>query len=151
LFQNVGIFDGRSGAISAPSNVLVRDNKIEKISASAIAADGAWAIDGAGRVLMPGLIDAHWHAMLVRPNPAAALANDVGYTNIQAAAEATDTLMRGFTTVRDMGGPAFGLKRAIDEGLVAGPRIYPSGAMITITGGSTSGSFPICLGRSEAC
>ena len=43
--------------------------------------------------------------------------------------------MRGFTTVRDMGGPAFGLKRAIDEGLVAGPRIYPSGAMITITGG----------------
>ena len=43
--------------------------------------------------------------------------------------------MRGFTTVRDMGGPAFALKRAIDEGLVAGPRIYPSGAMITITGG----------------
>ena len=43
--------------------------------------------------------------------------------------------MRGFTTVRDMGGPAFGLKRAIDEGLVAGPRIYPSGAMITVTGG----------------
>jgi imidazolonepropionase-like amidohydrolase len=135
LFQNVRIFDGRSGALSAPSNVLVRDNRIEKISASAIAADGARAIDGAGRVLMPGLIDAHWHAMLVRPNPAAALANDVGYTNIQAAAEATDTLMRGFTTVRDMGGPAFGLKRAIDEGLVAGPRIYPSGAMITITGG----------------
>jgi imidazolonepropionase-like amidohydrolase len=43
--------------------------------------------------------------------------------------------MRGFTTVRDMGGPAFGLKRAIDEGLVAGPRIYPSGAIITITSG----------------
>ena len=43
--------------------------------------------------------------------------------------------MRGFTTVRDMGGPSFGLKRAIDEGLVPGPRIYPSGAMITITSG----------------
>ena len=43
--------------------------------------------------------------------------------------------MRGFTTVRDLGGPAFGLKRAIDEGIVAGPRIYPSGAIITVTSG----------------
>jgi imidazolonepropionase-like amidohydrolase len=84
---------------------------------------------------MPGLIDAHWHAMLIRTTPAAAIMNDVGYTNLLAAAEAGDTLMRGFTTIRDMGGPAFGLKRAIDQGLVAGPRIYPSGAMITITGG----------------
>jgi imidazolonepropionase-like amidohydrolase len=52
-----------------------------------------------------------------------------------AGAEATDTLMRGFTTVRDVGGPAFGLKRAIDEGIVPGPRIYPSGAIITVTSG----------------
>jgi len=110
------------------------DNRIEKISAATITAD-AQVINGGGRVLMPGLIDAHWHAMLVRPTPASALANDVGYTNLLAAAEATSTLMRGFTTVRDMGGPAFALKRAIDEGLVAGPRIYPSGAIITITSG----------------
>ena len=134
LFQNVRIFDGKSGALSPPSNVLVRNNKIEKISAAAITAD-AQVISGGGRVLMPGLIDAHWHAMLVRPTPASALASDVGYTNLLAAAEATSTLMRGFTTVRDMGGPAFALKRAIDEGLVAGPRIYPSGAIITVTSG----------------
>ena len=134
LFQNVRIFDGKNGALSPPSNVLVRDNRIEKISAAAITAD-AQVINGGGRVLMPGLIDAHWHAMLVRPTPASALASDVGYTNLLAAAEATSTLMRGFTTVRDMGGPAFALKRAIDEGLVAGPRIYPSGAVITITSG----------------
>ena len=51
------------------------------------------------------------------------------------ASEAERTLMRGFTTVRDLGGPAFALKQAIDEGLVPGPRIYPSGAMITATGG----------------
>jgi imidazolonepropionase-like amidohydrolase len=88
LFQNVRIFDGKSGAVSAPSSVLVRDNKIERISTSAITVAGARAINGGGRVLMPGLVDAYWHAMLVRPNPAAALANDVGYTNIQAAAEA---------------------------------------------------------------
>jgi imidazolonepropionase-like amidohydrolase len=134
LFRNVRIFDGRNGALSAPSNVLVRNNKIEKISVAAIAAD-AQVIDGGERVLMPGLIDAHWHAMLVRPTPAAAIAGDVGYLNLLAASEATDTLMRGFTTVRDMGGPFFSLKRAIDEDLVVGPRIYPSGAMITITGG----------------
>jgi imidazolonepropionase-like amidohydrolase len=134
LFQNVRIFDGKNAALSAPSNVLVRNNKIEKISVAAIKAD-AQVIDGGERVLMPGLIDAHWHAMLVRPTPAAALADDVGYNNLLAAAEATATLMRGFTTVRDMGGPSFGLKRAIDDDLVPGPRIYPSGAVITITGG----------------
>jgi imidazolonepropionase-like amidohydrolase len=135
LFQNVRIFDGKSGALSAPSNVLVRNDKIEKISAAPITAD-AQVIRGAERVLMPGLIDAHWHAMLVRPaTPAAGLAGDVGYNNLLAAAEATATLMRGFTTIRDLGGPTFGLKRAIDEGLVAGPRIYPSGAVITTTGG----------------
>ncbi|MGY2920347.1 MULTISPECIES: amidohydrolase family protein [Bradyrhizobium] len=134
LFQNVRIFDGKNGALSGPSNVLIRNNKIEKISTAAITAD-AQVIAGDGRVLMPGLIDAHWHALLVRPTPAAVMASDVGYTNLLAAAEATATLMRGFTTIRDMGGPAFSLKRAIDEGLVAGPRIYPSGAMITITGG----------------
>jgi imidazolonepropionase-like amidohydrolase len=134
LFQNVRIFDGKSGALSAPSSVLVRNNKIEKISASAIAAD-AQVINGGGRVLMPGLIDAHWHAMLVRPTPATILSAGIGYTNLLAGAEATSTLMRGFTTVRDMGGPAFALKRAIDEGVVPGPRIYPSGAMITITSG----------------
>ena len=134
LFQNVRIFDGKNAALSALSNVLVRNNKIEKISSAAITAD-AQVVSGGGRVLMPGLIDAHWHAMLVRPSPVGALVNDVGYTNLLAAAEATSTLMRGFTTIRDMGGPTFGLKRAIDEDLVAGPRIYPSGAVITITSG----------------
>ena len=134
LFQNVRIFDGKNGALSAPSNVLVQNNKIEKISATAITAD-AQVINGGGRVLMPGLIDAHWHAMLVRPTPAMILSAGIGYTNLLAGAEATSTLMRGFTTVRDMGGPAFALKRAIDEGVLPGPRIYPSGAMITITSG----------------
>jgi imidazolonepropionase-like amidohydrolase len=71
----------------------------------------------------------------VRPTPAEGLTWDVGYGNLVAGAEATDTLLRGFTTVRDVGGPTFGLKRAIDEGVVAGPRIYPSGAVITVTSG----------------
>ena len=138
LFQNVRIFDGKSGTLSGPSNVLVRGNKIERIATDPIPTDRmatTMLIDGGGRTLMPGLIDAHWHAMLVRPTVAQFLTADIGYINLVAGAEATDTLMRGFTTVRDMGGPVFGLKRAIDEGIVAGPRIFPSGAIISVTGG----------------
>jgi len=138
LFQNVRIFDGKSAALSAPSNVLVRGNKIETISAQPIAVDrtaDTRTIDGRGRTLMPGLSDVHWHTMLVRPTPAMVLGSDPGYINLLAGAEATATLMRGFTTVRDLGGSSFGLKRAIDEGVLPGPRIYPSGAMITVTSG----------------
>ena len=138
VFRNVRIFDGKSSQLSTPSNVLVRGNKIERISSTAISTDpnaNTVSIDGGGRTLMPGLIDVHWHTMLIRSTPAQGIAGDVGYNNIAAGAEATDTLLRGFTTVRDVGGPAFGLKQAIDEGIIAGPRIFPSGAMITITGG----------------
>jgi len=138
VFRNVRIFDGKSSQLSAPSNVLVRGNKIERISLTVIPTDGSTntvLIDGGGRTLMPGLIDAHVHAMAIRPTPTQAIAGDVGYNNIVAGAEATDTLLRGFTTVRDVGGPTFGLKQAIDEGIIAGPRIFPSGALITTTGG----------------
>ena len=138
LFHNVRIFDGTGSQLSGPSHVLVRGNRIERISSTPITSDrraDTVLIDGGGRTLMPGLIDMHWHAMLVRPAHAALLTADIGHLNLVAGAEATATLMRGFTTVRDMGGPAFGLKRAIDEGTIAGPRIYPSGAIITVTSG----------------
>jgi imidazolonepropionase-like amidohydrolase len=138
VFENVRIFDGTRPSLSAPSNVLVRGNIIEKISTSPIPTDrraDTQIIAGGGRVLMPGLSDMHWHAMMARPTPAQMLSSGVGYTTLLAGAEATATLMRGFTSVRDMGGPAFDLKRAIDDGLLPGPRIYPSGAVITITGG----------------
>jgi imidazolonepropionase-like amidohydrolase len=150
LFQNVRIFDGKSGGLAAPRNVLVRGNKIERISTAPIAtdpSDSTVLIDGGGRTLMPGLIDMHWHTMLVRPTFAALLTEDVGHLNLMAGAEATATLMRGFTTVRDMGGPAFGLKRAIDEGTIVGPRVFPSGAMITITSGHGDFRQPFELPR----
>lgn len=134
LFENVRIFDGKGSTLSAASNVLVKGNVIERISTAPIEAAGAQVISGGGRVLMPGLIDAHWHAMLIASTPAEAM-GDIGFANLAAGDEATHTLMRGFTTVRDVGGPVFGLKRAIDSGIVVGPRIYPSGAMITVTSG----------------
>ena len=150
LFDNVRIFDGTNGRLSGPSHVLVRGNRIERISATPIPTDrraDTVLIEGGGRTLMPGLIDAHWHTMLVRPTPQVILTADPGYTNLVAGAEAHDTLLRGFTTVRDLGGYAFGLKRAIDEGVVTGPRIFPSGAMITVTSGHGDFRQPFELPR----
>jgi imidazolonepropionase-like amidohydrolase len=151
LFQNVRIFDGKSAQLSAPSFVLVRGNRIEKISVTPIPTDrraDTVLIDGGGRTLIPGLIDMHWHTTMVRPTPAALMTDDAGYSNIVAGVEATATLMRGFTTVRDVGGPAWSLKRAIDEGLVAGPRIYPSGPVITVTSGHGDFRQPFEVPRS---
>jgi imidazolonepropionase-like amidohydrolase len=138
LFQNVRIFDGRSSVLSAPSNVLVKGGTIERISASPIAVDAnanVRIIAAGGRVLMPGLIDAHWHAFMTGTPQMVLMTADPNYLQLLAARQAEATLMRGFTTVRDLGGPVFGLKRAIDEGVMIGPRIYPSGAFISQTSG----------------
>ena len=95
LFENVRIFDGKSGTLSAAHERarsrehdrenLGRPNPCRSIANTKI-------IAGGGRTLMPGLIDMHWHTMLVRPTPAALLAADIGYLNLVAGAEATDTL-----------------------------------------------------------
>ena len=136
LFRNVRVFDGKSDRLTAPTSVLVRGNLIASVGpAVAATAPGATIVEGGGRTLMPGLIDAHWHTILIRPTPEQAIYGDVGFTNLLAGVEARATLMRGFTTVRDLGGPSFGLKQAIDRGVVEGPRIWPSGAMITVTSG----------------
>jgi len=150
LFQNVRIFDGKSAALSTPSNVLVRGNIIERISLTPIAVDAnadVRVIAGGGRVLMPGLIDAHWHSFMAATAMPLLTTSDPSYLHLLAARQAEATLMRGFTTVRDMGGPVFGLKRAIDEGAIRGPRIYPSGAMISQTSGHGDFRFPFELPR----
>ena len=138
LFSNVRIFDGKSDTLSAPSNVLVRGNKIEKISTDPIPTDrrgDTVLIDGGGKTLMPGLIDAHVHTMMESIPVITGLTSDIGYVNLVAARAAEKQLLRGFTTVRDLGGASLSLKAAIDQGLHAGPRIYPSGATISQTGG----------------
>ncbi len=138
LFQNVKIFDGKSAALSAPMHVLVRGNKIEKISAEAIPTDrraDTKIIEGGGRTLMPGLIDAHVHTMMESISLSAGLTSDISYVTLVAARASANQLLRGFTTVRDVGGAAFSLKAAIDQGLHDGPRIYPAGATISQTGG----------------
>ena len=96
---------------------------------------------------MPGLIDAHWHAFMAATPQPLLMTADASYLHLLAARQAEATLMRGFTTVRDLGGPVFGLKRAIDEGVMIGPRIYPSGAFISQTSGHGDFRFSFELPR----
>ena len=137
LLNNVEIFNGKD-ARTFSGNLLIRNNRIETISAAPIETPSerpVTVIDGKGRFLMPGLIDAHWHAYLCCNTMTDLLAGDPSYTHLMAGREAAETLQRGFTAIRDAGGPVFGLKRAIDSGTLRGPRIYPSGAMISQTSG----------------
>lgn len=118
-------------------NVLISDQFIQKISPSAIDSKVAVKINGNGKTLIPGLIDVHVHmvfgsltmAQMMAPNTSEEmLMNSVAESSQQM-------LMRGFTSVRDAGGPIFPLKTAIDKGKIAGPRIWPSGATISQTAG----------------
>jgi len=136
VFANFLLFDGKSKALRGGLRLLVEGNRIKLIASGELAPpEGVQTIDCGGRVMTPGLIDAHWHTMFAALPMTTLLTADIGYIFLAASAQAERTLMRGFTTVRDLGGPSFPLKQAIDDGLVTGPRIYPSGAVITTTGG----------------
>ncbi len=152
LFNNVRIFDGKSTALTAPMNVLVRGNMIEKISAQPIATDkrgDTVIIDGAGKTLMPGLIDNHVHLFMAGSSEKEMMDTNATVAGLEAVAaeQARLMLLRGFTAARDVGGPVFGIKRMIDSGKVPGPRIYPSGAMISQTSGH--GDFRLPKDRSR--
>ncbi|MEV6072005.1 amidohydrolase family protein [Nocardia sp. NPDC052001] len=137
LFRNVRVLDVRQGRLGDPTDVLVRGNTIAAIGAGQPGTDQTEVIEGRGRTLMPGLIDNHVH--LVFGSATMADLNDPGKDPqfyAQAALSSADAmLMRGFTSVRDMGGPIFPLKAAIDAGKATGPRVWPSGAMISQTAG----------------
>jgi len=137
VVRGVAVFDSEAGVVTPPQDVTVRDGLVARVVPAGTddVPPGTPTIDGTGRTLLPGLIDAHWHASFATVPLLVALTADVGYVFAAAVVSARDTLLRGFTTVRDLGGPSFGLKRAIDEGVVPGPRIYPSGAFISQTGG----------------
>ncbi len=134
LFTNVHVFDGVNADRIENASVLVVGNLIKIVSTDPFKAEGATHIDGGGRTLMPGMIDGHAHLGIALPPPVHAN-NHWAYSGAAMVVEAEKMLMRGFTTVRDAGGPVYGLAKAIDEGMIPGPRIYPSGHFI----GQTSG------------
>ncbi|MGL2994146.1 amidohydrolase family protein [Flavobacterium sp. TSSA_36] len=137
VINNVRIFNGKDEKVTS-GNLLIVDNLISKISSSPIAVipnENTEIIDGKGAFLMPGLIDAHTHIMMESLTIMELLNNDIEFITVNAVKAAEKDLMQGFTTFRDLSGPAFGLQKAIDRGLMVGPRIYPSGAMISQTAG----------------
>jgi imidazolonepropionase-like amidohydrolase len=135
LLTNLRLFDGTSLAMREGVDILIEGDRIAALPRRGQGPAEAETVDCGGRAVIPGLIDAHWHATLVGVSQIVALTQDIGFVHLMAGREAGATLRRGFTTVRDVGGPAFGLKMAIDQGVVEGPRIFPAGAMISQTSG----------------
>ena len=139
---------GNANALRAGVQILVEGDRIAAIDTTNSAPpEGAAVIDCGDRVLMPGLIDAHWHAVFAALPVNVLVMADPGIIFAAATAEAGRTLMRGFTTVRDLGGPTFSFKQAIDGGIIPGPRIFPSGAMITTSGGHGDLRLPFEIPR----
>ncbi|MHC5114762.1 MAG: metal-dependent hydrolase family protein [Planctomycetota bacterium] len=136
LLKNVNVFDGVNGRLASARNVLVEGNVIKTISRRSITVDDeATVVDGGGRTLMPGLIDGHAHIMINDNFGPVERDHDQYDLAIRATVVVKRYLMDGFTTVRDLGGPAFALRRNIDAGMIPGPRIFPSGAFISQTSG----------------
>ena len=144
IIDHVDVFDGRSEQLLENVSVAIAGDRIAAVGRDIEAAEGASRIDGGGRVLMPGLIDGHSHLALIAD---VRTLQQMTWDEIGArmAVRATETLMRGFTSVRDLGGPVMGLKKAVDAGLVDGPRIYPSGAILTQTSGHGDFRSPLDL------
>lgn len=148
LIRNVQLFDG-TGSPRQPRNVRISGSRIDAVSSGDIPvpADAA-IIDGAGQTLMPGLTDAHWHMAAVKGVPW--MGSDDALAAALVFKDAEFQLMRGFTTVRDTAGSVFGIKTAIDQDVMPGPRCYPSGAAISQTSGhgdfEDADTLPTALG-----
>ena len=144
LINNVEIFNGKDQTTTR-GNVLVVDKLISKISTSPIPTNrsaNTTIIDGQGKFLMPGLIDAHVHIMMESIPQMQAMTSDYAYLAIFAAKAAEKQLLRGFTSVRDLGGGAIVMQKAINNGIAVGPRIFASGAFISQTGGHGDFGMP---------
>ncbi|SIN73243.1 metal-dependent hydrolase family protein [Algoriphagus halophilus] len=150
LITNAKIFDGTNKLVEG-KDVLIQGNKIAQIAEGIMITqdENSTIIDAQGRTLIPGLTDAHWHIMHAHIASMQIFVNEIGYLTLVGAEAAEATLMRGFTTIRDLGGPVFGIKKMIDEGRIVGPRIYPSGAYITQTSGHGDFRFPTAMTRKD--
>jgi imidazolonepropionase-like amidohydrolase len=135
LITNVHVFDGVNEERIENANVLIEGNLIAAVSTDPIDADGATVIDGGGRTLMPGLIDAHWHTYYAYAPQSVLMTGDMSDVAIYGILGAEKTLLRGFTTVRDVGGNPFAVKKFTDSGEVPGPRLFISGPPISQTSG----------------
>ena len=146
IFENVRIFDGSSEKLSEPTNVLVVGNVITQITSQSITRTDIKIIKikGNGYTLMPGLIDNHVHILMSSSSQADLVDPKISIETLQQRAtdEAKKILLRGFTSVRDLGGPMLTSQKLIDAGTLPGPRVYSSGAMISQTSGHGDSRLP---------
>ncbi|MEJ2476598.1 MAG: amidohydrolase family protein [Desulfobacterales bacterium] len=134
LITDARIFDGKSEQLTESMSVLVEGNQITKVAKSIKAPADATVIDAKGRTLTPGFVAVHEHIVGQMPF-GDIFTQDTRYAAYVATQTVRDYLMNGYTTVLDVAGNTFSLKKAIDRGYVVGPRIYPSGPMISQTSG----------------
>ncbi|MGJ1316281.1 amidohydrolase family protein, partial [Sphingobacterium multivorum] len=139
LIENVKLLDYKTQMLTPPKHVLINGNTIQTISTSPIdvQSKNIVKIDAKGKTLMPGLIDVHVHLVFGALTMPQMMTNDLSEEFLINTVwlSAQQMLMRGFTSVRDVGGPIFPLKAAIDKGKLLGPRIWPSGAVVSQTAG----------------
>ena len=135
IFANAAVLDGTNRERREDHHVLVENELIKEVSDRPMTAADAQVIDLAGRTLMPGLIDAHVHVIAVDAALARLAEQPLTLTSLQAGRVMEGMLARGFTTVRDAGGADGGLAEAVAQGLVRGPRLFPSGQALSQTGG----------------
>lgn len=135
LFKNANLLDPLQSELLEGHHVLVEDGVIKEVSDKPITASSARVIDAAGRTLMPGLIDLHVHVLATQLNLSTQGVLPDALVMMRAVPIMSAMLRRGFTTVRDAGGAGWGLKCAVNEGTVKGPRLFISGRAISQTGG----------------
>lgn len=143
LLRDARVFNGTDAGLIA-GDVRIEDARIVAVGPGdgGASTPDASVIDVGGRVVMPGLIDAHAHIIGMATDMPSLFTSNMGLIYARAYAETERILLRGFTTVRDMGGDVIGVRQAIDAGLMNGPRIYPSRAMVSQTGGHADFGFP---------
>ena len=134
LLTNAKVLDVRAGEVRSAAQIWIQNGKIAAIGAGLPAGD-AETIDVGGRVVMPGLCDMHVHVTAATADLSAIRHWSPAYVTAHAAKILEGMLMRGFTTVRDGGGADWGLAKAVDEDLIAGPRIFFCGHALSQTGG----------------
>jgi imidazolonepropionase-like amidohydrolase len=136
LVKNVSIFDGVSDGLITGKDLVLDGNLISKFVPSG-GDESAYdtVIDGQGKFLMPGLMDVHTHLAINRPPPELENVRTLDYIGALSLIEAERYLMRGFTTIRDVGGPTLSTFQLIEQGYGTGPRIYSSGVGLAQTGG----------------
>ncbi|QIB66114.1 metal-dependent hydrolase family protein [Kineobactrum salinum] len=133
--SNCTIFDGSSAQLIEGGSVIIEGDVIKEVSQSGKRLERAQSVDCKGMFLMPGLIDAHYHAYMSTFNVAAMEKMPWSLMACHAHQFLERSLEAGFTTVRDAGGADAGLEMALAKGLIAGPRLFYSGRVISQTGG----------------